>query len=114
MISSFNNIDVDPAANFVGTCDVTVRVTDQGGLTDDDTFTITVTEDAGNDGKEEPPNRGSNNVPYFTSVPVTEALADEKYVYDVTAFDPDGDSLTYTLVLGPEGMRINSGNGLIL
>ncbi|MBQ9370568.1 MAG: fibro-slime domain-containing protein [Thermoguttaceae bacterium] len=35
------------------------------------------------------------------------------YVYDVDATDPDGDAITYSLALAPEGMRINSSTGAI-
>jgi hypothetical protein len=35
------------------------------------------------------------------------------YAYDVNATDPDGDTLTYSLITRPTGMTINSANGLI-
>ncbi|MGN1065242.1 MAG: fibro-slime domain-containing protein, partial [Thermoguttaceae bacterium] len=35
------------------------------------------------------------------------------YVYDVDATDPDGDAVTYSLALAPEGMKINASNGAI-
>lgn len=39
---------------------------------------------------------------------------DGLYVYDVDAYDPDYDDLTYTLVESPEGMWIEPSSGLIL
>jgi hypothetical protein len=35
------------------------------------------------------------------------------YTYQVTATDPDGDQLTYSLVTAPGGMTINPSTGLI-
>ena len=51
--------------------------------------------------------------PNITSDPVTNATEGELYVYDVDAYDPNNDILTYTLVVAPDGMEINSSTGLI-
>ncbi len=45
----------------------------------------------------------------FTS----QAVPDDRYVYDVEAIDPDSDPLTYELVESPEGMTISPANGLV-
>jgi len=42
-----------------------------------------------------------------------EILASREYVYDVEAYDPDGDDLTYALVSGPDGMTLDPETGLI-
>ncbi len=42
-----------------------------------------------------------------------ETLADRNYEYDVDAFDPDDDNLTYSLVDAPQAMSINPVTGLI-
>ncbi len=53
----------------------------------------------------------------FNSVPVFSAnkpfLDGNIYKYQITATDPDGDTLTYTLKKGPEGMSIDPGTGMI-
>ncbi len=54
-----------------------------------------------------------NHNPYFTTEPITEARVNEEYHYDADAIDPDGDTLTYSLVNKPDGMSINPSNGLI-
>ncbi|MGB7242691.1 MAG: putative Ig domain-containing protein, partial [Sulfitobacter sp.] len=47
-----------------------------------------------------------NRPPRITSDPVIDAYVGEIYHYDVDAIDPDGDDITYTLVSGPEGLRL--------
>ena len=60
------------------------------------------------------PRNGTNNrAPIFTSTPVTEAIAGVKYTYQVTAYDPDGDDITFSLRFKPLNMRIDSITGLI-
>jgi RHS repeat-associated protein len=54
-----------------------------------------------------------NQAPRVTSVPDVEALAGKAYTYPVTATDPDGDPLTFSLVTRPNGMTINPGTGVI-
>lgn len=54
-----------------------------------------------------------NVAPEFVSEPDVEALAGQSYIYDAEAIDLNGDSLTYSLLSGPEGMTINSATGEI-
>jgi len=54
-----------------------------------------------------------NNEPIITSAPITTASVGVTYNYNVDATDTDGDILTYTLTNPPEGMTINSSNGVI-
>ncbi|MFO1006479.1 MAG: cadherin domain-containing protein, partial [Planctomycetaceae bacterium] len=69
--------------------DITIRVTDSGGLTRDQVFTITVTS--------------SNPGPTFPGLPQTVNLAENSthgtVVATVTASDP-GDTLTYSITAG--------------
>ncbi len=52
----------------------------------------------------------SNTAPSITSTPVTEATQGQPYSYDVEATDPDaGDTLTFSLVTAPVGMRSGLG-----
>ena len=58
-------------------------------------------------------NKQANNNPKITSSPVTNALLNQVYYYDVDAYDQDNDVLSYELLISPEGMSINKDNGLI-
>ncbi|MEJ2590210.1 MAG: putative Ig domain-containing protein, partial [Candidatus Thiodiazotropha sp.] len=77
-----------------GTYTVTLRVTDFGGLTDSQTFTLNVT--------------AANAPPVITSTPVTDAVEGSLYQYDVIATDANGDTLTYTLTTAPAGMAMDA------
>ncbi|MEN8444657.1 MAG: SdrD B-like domain-containing protein, partial [Cyanobacteria bacterium J06555_13] len=55
-----------------------------------------------------------NRPPEFTSSPVVVATEGAEYSYQPTATDPDNDSLTFSLVSGPEGLTIESETGLLL
>ena len=54
-----------------------------------------------------------NNNPIIISNPILNAFVGQLYNYDVNAFDPDNDPITYLLITFPTGMNINSNNGLI-
>lgn len=83
-----------PAA-VAGTYTISLRVTDSGGLTDTQTFELSVTV--------------PNAVPVITSTPVTLAQEGSSYRYRIVATDADGDALTYTLLAAPAGMTIDAG-----
>ncbi|MCL2873131.1 MAG: putative Ig domain-containing protein, partial [Betaproteobacteria bacterium] len=53
-----------------------------------------------------------NRAPRITSTPTTTGTAGGSYTYQVSATDPDGDTLTYTLSTAPTGMII-SGTGKV-
>jgi len=54
----------------------------------------------------------SNSAPRITSSPNYE-IVNGLYTYQVTAVDPDNDSITFSLLKGPQGMTIDSASGLI-
>jgi len=54
-----------------------------------------------------------NSAPLVISEPITTATEDQLYLYQIKASDPNGDNLSYSLIIKPEGMSINSENGLI-
>jgi len=54
-----------------------------------------------------------NKAPVIISEPTITATENNQYSYQLEVKDPDGDSITYLLLLSPEGMSINSENGLI-
>lgn len=55
----------------------------------------------------------SNNAPFITSEPGLEAFKAEAYTYTAEAFDPDQDTLTWSLTTFPDGMIINESTGRI-
>lgn len=48
-----------------------------------------------------------NNKPIITSTPEDTAKVGIEYTYEIVATDPDGDTLSYTLPVKPEGMEID-------
>jgi len=54
-----------------------------------------------------------NHAPTIISTPITTAIVDVLYTYDVNATDSNGDTLNYALTTSPSGMSINSANGII-
>ncbi|MBA7593028.1 hypothetical protein ES708_35237 [subsurface metagenome] len=55
-----------------------------------------------------------NVAPIIISEPIITATEDQLYLYQVEASDPNEDTLTYSSIIKPEGMNINSENGLII
>ncbi len=89
-----------PVAGTAGVHDVVIRVSDQNGLTDTQTCQLTISPE--------------NRAPTITSTPGISATVGQLYEYDVDASDPDtGDALNFTLTLAPDGMTIDSVDGLI-
>ena len=92
-----------PTVAQVGNANLTVRVTDSGGLSADQGYTITVSAPG-----------PTNRPPTITSTAPLAAIAGTPYTYAVTASDPDaGDTLTYSLTTAPAGMSIDGASGLI-
>jgi hypothetical protein len=88
-----------PTASQIGNHTVTVRVEDPTLLFDTQTFALEVLS--------------AGNPPEITSSPVTTATQDVLYEYQVTATDPDGDVLAYSLDVSPSGMTIGADTGLV-
>jgi uncharacterized delta-60 repeat protein len=107
-----NGMNINPATGAItwtpdfsqsGNMNVTVRVTDSLGVTAIQSFVIVVTNDT--------------QLPRITSTAVTTCYGvactvGQSYSYQVTAFDPEGNGLTYSLTAAPAGMSI-SASGLI-
>ncbi len=55
-----------------------------------------------------------NKPPVIISDPIITATEDQLYSYQIEASDPNGDVLTYSSIIKPEGMDINSENGLMI
>ncbi len=89
-----------PTFDQAGSHAVTVRVTDSGGLSDDQSFVVAVAN--------------VDRAPAITSVAPTDATEGQLYRYDVEASDPDaGDSLTFSLDTAPAGMVIDGVTGIV-
>lgn len=110
-----SNMTIDPATGLIQwtpsnaqACiehTVAVNVTDHLGLYSTQIYSINVSN--------------VNDPPHITSVPVTSAMQDEQYVYDVQASDddtanPSDEVLTFTLASGPAGMGIDPTTGVVL
>lgn len=54
-----------------------------------------------------------NHAPEIRSTPVTTATVGQPYSYDVDATDEDGDVLSYTLAVSPNGMEIEPSSGVV-
>ncbi len=89
-----------PGIADVGNHLITVVVTDIGGKTASQSFTVTV-------------DAIPNSAPTIDSTPVTSATEGAAYSYDVNASDADGDTLAYSLTTAPAGMTIDTTNGVI-
>lgn len=85
-----------PGLGVLGDFSATVTVTDSFGLTDSQVFTVSVLDPPGND------------APDIVSIPGTGARVGLEYGYDLIAVDPDGDSLSYTLVTGPAAATVSA------
>ena len=92
-------INWTPSDAQLGDNPVTVRVADDAGGFATQSFQVTVIDD--------------NVAPVITSTPVTNAIVDDPYTYDVEATDDNGDTLTYSLDIAPAGMTIDTASGLI-
>jgi len=79
-----------------GNYNVTVVYRDPEGLQDTQSFTINVKPS------------GENVAPYFVSNPCRFAPINRKYFYTAKAIDPNGDTLTYSLLSGPAGMTCST------
>jgi len=49
-----------------------------------------------------------NHAPIITSIPNLTSLVGIQYTYTIEATDPDGDTIIYSLVSGPEGMTFDT------
>ena len=99
-INPNNMLSYTPYVNFYGTDTFTYTISDREGETDTAVVNITI----------EP----MNDAPMITSTPVTTAMFNVLYTYDVNATDVDTeDTLTYLLLAKPEDMTIDPATGLI-
>ena len=99
-INPDNTLKYTPTENFFGNDTFTYTINDRDGQTDTATVNVTI----------EP----TNDRPKIISTPVTKAMKDGLYIYDVNAIDPDkNDKLIYTLLSKINGMTIDPNTGVI-
>jgi hypothetical protein len=60
-----------------------------------------------------PTEEPTNSAPTITSNPITSINEGKSYNYSVTATDPEGDKLTYSMKKGPSWLSISPSNGLV-
>jgi cellulose biosynthesis protein BcsQ len=99
-INPDNTIKYIPDPNYHGSDSFTYTAADSDGAISTAKVEILVTQ--------------VNDSPRIISAPLTTAMPNITYIYDVNAVDPDaGDTLTYSLVSKPDGMTIGQNSGII-
>ena len=104
LIAAPQNMEIDingvlswtPDFNDSGQKAVTVGVTD-GNLNDTQSFVIDIIN--------------KNRIPMFTSTPITQTPEKQFYNYLAKAVDEDGDEIIYQILMGPDGMTMDSLTG---
>ncbi len=105
-----SSMTVDPTSGLIqwvpstldrGNHSVVVAVNDGRGGTTEQRYTLSAIDP--------PPNRP----PLFTSIPIVKASVDSEYQYLAEATDADGDALTFSLNVGPDGMTLDQSRGTL-
>ncbi len=91
-----------PNPSQVGTHPVTLDARDNIGAITTQSWVISVANAI-----------NTNSPPVIFSEAVTQGRTNQPYAYDVNAFDPEGTTITYSLVTFPTGATINASTGLI-
>ncbi len=88
-------------ANLIGQHTVTIRVTDSGSPAEHSTASFQITV----------PDTGVNHAPIFNALADQSGIEGVEFVVFVSAVDPDGNTLTYTLEEGPNGATLDGETG---
>jgi hypothetical protein len=99
--STTGNLTWKPNGTQLGIFDVVVEATDSRGVKTQQQFKIQTQSEPG------------NLAPIISSEPTLKSAANEPYLYQVQAIDPDNHSLTYSLLDKPQGMTIDPRLGRI-
>lgn len=102
-----------PNATQAGSHSVSVRVTDDTAATIQNYVIEVATAGTLSDPADPQSAPIGNRPPLVTSSPKFTAEVSTLYQYDVSAVDPDGDVVTFSLNTPPSGMSINATSGLI-
>ncbi|QTD45271.1 putative Ig domain-containing protein [Ottowia testudinis] len=95
-ITTAGLVDWTPTATQVGDHAVQITVTDSGGLSATQDFTLKVTAPV------------ANRPPVITSQPATRTPAGQPWQYQIAASDPDGDPITFALGQAPAGLSLSA------
>ncbi|NJN12163.1 MAG: hypothetical protein HC815_31065, partial [Richelia sp. RM1_1_1] len=90
-----------PSANQFGSAEVVLRVADNQGGSDTQSFTLNLS------------NFAVNRAPSITSAPNTVTNIEREYQYNLTGTDPDNDLLLWSLDQAPLGMVIDVTTGTL-
>ncbi|MDM9580196.1 Ig-like domain-containing protein [Nostoc sp. GT001] len=110
LLTSPDGMTIDPntglinwntVSSNIGNQVISLEVSDGrgGSITQDYTLSVIAT----------PPNRP----PVFVTNPVVEAYINKQYTYDSNAVDPDFDTISYSVVIGPDGLLIDPTTGKV-
>jgi YD repeat-containing protein len=94
-------IQWSPDETQVGSQSVAIQVDDGNGGTATQTYTVVVA------------NAATNQPPVITSTPTQVTTVNQPYQYQLTARDPEGQVITYMLLVSPKGMAIDANTGLV-
>ncbi len=89
--------------NALGPVTVSVQVSDGRGASVTQSFTVNVVDTSS----------PIDHRPVLLEVPFGQAKVDEPYSVQVQAVDADGDTMTYTLISGPDGAVVNANSGQV-
>ncbi|WP_235908569.1 putative Ig domain-containing protein [Roseiconus nitratireducens] len=89
----------EPSGFQAGLQSLTVIADDGRGGSVEQSFSVLVSQEIG------------DQVPIIVSTPPAFGISGQTYRYDVDAYDADQDPLTYSLLDGPAGMRVQSDTG---
>ena len=89
-----------PATAQIGTQDISITVSDDRGGSTTQTYTLNVVDSA------------VNEAPTINSTPRKTIAVGGRYLYQIEAFDPNGDPISYNFDTAPDGMSITQ-EGLI-
>ncbi len=93
-----------PPVGTTGDKHIVVKATDARGLTVSQSFDLRVIAASV---------AVPNDAPAITSVPAGPAIAGKTYLYQTTAIDPNGDTVTFALEDAVSGMSIDANSGLL-
>ncbi|WP_159931097.1 Ig-like domain-containing protein [Oceanicoccus sp. KOV_DT_Chl] len=91
-VSSNGLVQWSPAVGSTGSYDIILQVSD-GQIVVEQTYTLAISPKP-------------NTAPSITTVPLTNASEGSHYQYILTASDPDGDTLIFSLVTAPVSMTV--------
>ncbi|MEH2110944.1 Ig-like domain-containing protein, partial [Nostoc sp.] len=110
LLASPDGMTIDPTTGLINWNTTTSNIGNQIiSLEVSDGRGGTVTQDYALSVIATPPNRP----PVFVTNPVVQAYINKQYNYDSNAVDPDNDTVSYSVVIGPDGLVIDPTTGKV-